>query len=95
MGEELEAIVEVGGLFDLTMHPFISGRPARAAALEQLIERAQIDGWRMGAVGRRDRGLGGGAGTAWGGAPAAGDVRGLLPNSRRCVGLSSPATVTR
>ena len=28
-GEELEAIVEVGGLFDLTMHPFISGRPAR------------------------------------------------------------------
>ena len=33
-GEELEAIVEVGGLFDLTMHPFISGRPARAAALE-------------------------------------------------------------
>ena len=27
------------------MHPFISGRPARAAALEQLIERAQsMDG---------------------------------------------------
>ena len=43
--EELEAIVEVGGLFDLTMHPFISGRPARAAALEELIERAQsMDG---------------------------------------------------
>ena len=40
-GEELEAIIEVGGLFDLTMHPFISGRPARAAALEQLIARAQ------------------------------------------------------
>ena len=33
-GEELDAIVEVGGLFALTMHPFISGRPARAAALE-------------------------------------------------------------
>jgi hypothetical protein len=44
-GEELEAIVDVGGLFDLTMHPFISGRPARAAALERLIERAQsMDG---------------------------------------------------
>ncbi|HET7167950.1 MAG TPA: polysaccharide deacetylase [Candidatus Limnocylindrales bacterium] len=43
--EELEGIVEVGGLFDLTMHPFISGRPARAAALEGLIERAQsMDG---------------------------------------------------
>ncbi len=44
-GEELEAVVEAGGLFDLTMHPFISGRPARAAALEGLIERAQsMDG---------------------------------------------------
>ena len=44
-GDELEAIVEVGGLFDLTMHPFISGRPARAKALEGLIERAQaMDG---------------------------------------------------
>ena len=43
--EELDAIVEVGGLFSLTMHPFVSGRPARAAALEQLIERAAaIDG---------------------------------------------------
>jgi peptidoglycan/xylan/chitin deacetylase (PgdA/CDA1 family) len=43
--EELEAIVEVGGLFTLTMHPFVSGRPARAAALERLIERAAaIDG---------------------------------------------------
>ena len=43
--EELEAIVEVGGLFNLTMHPFISGRPARAAAIERLIERARaIDG---------------------------------------------------
>jgi peptidoglycan/xylan/chitin deacetylase (PgdA/CDA1 family) len=43
--EELEAIVEVGGLFNLTMHPFISGRPARAAAIERLIECARsIDG---------------------------------------------------
>jgi peptidoglycan/xylan/chitin deacetylase (PgdA/CDA1 family) len=39
--EELEGIVEIGGLFDLTMHPFISGRPARAIALEGLIERTQ------------------------------------------------------
>ena len=39
--EELEGIVEIGGLFDLTMHPFISGRPARAIALESLIERTQ------------------------------------------------------
>ena len=43
--EELEAIVEVGGLFNLTMHPFISGRPSRAAAIERLIERARsVDG---------------------------------------------------
>jgi len=39
--EELDAMVEVGGLFNLTMHPFVSGRPARAAALEGLIERAR------------------------------------------------------
>jgi peptidoglycan/xylan/chitin deacetylase (PgdA/CDA1 family) len=43
--EELDAIVEVGGLFDLTMHPFISGRPARVKALASLIEQAQaMDG---------------------------------------------------
>jgi len=43
--EELDAIVEVGGLFNLTMHPFVSGRPSRAAAIERLIDRArQIDG---------------------------------------------------
>ncbi len=43
--EELDALVAVGGLFSLTMHPFISGRPARADALERLIERARtIDG---------------------------------------------------
>jgi len=39
--EELDAKVEAGGLFNLTMHPFVSGRPARAAALEGLIERAR------------------------------------------------------
>ena len=42
---ELEALVEDGGLFMLTNHPFVSGRASRAAALERLLERAQaIDG---------------------------------------------------
>jgi len=42
---ELEALVEEGGLFMLTNHPFVSGRASRAVALERLIERAQaIDG---------------------------------------------------
>ena len=42
---ELEALVEEGGLFMLTNHPFVSGRASRAAALDQLIARAQaIDG---------------------------------------------------
>ena len=42
---ELEALVEEGGLFMLTNHPFISGRASRAAALGRLIARArEIDG---------------------------------------------------
>ncbi len=42
---ELEALVEEGGLFMLTNHPFISGRASRAVALEGLMARArQIDG---------------------------------------------------
>jgi peptidoglycan/xylan/chitin deacetylase (PgdA/CDA1 family) len=42
---ELEALVEEGGLFMLTNHPFVSGRASRAAALEGLIARAKsIDG---------------------------------------------------
>jgi peptidoglycan/xylan/chitin deacetylase (PgdA/CDA1 family) len=42
---ELEALVDDGGLFMLTNHPFVSGRASRAAALERLIERARaIDG---------------------------------------------------
>jgi peptidoglycan/xylan/chitin deacetylase (PgdA/CDA1 family) len=42
---ELEALVEEGGLFVLTNHPFISGRASRAVALETLIQRAKaIDG---------------------------------------------------
>jgi peptidoglycan-N-acetylglucosamine deacetylase len=42
---ELEALVEEGGLFMLTNHPFVSGRASRAAGLARLIGRAQeIDG---------------------------------------------------
>jgi peptidoglycan/xylan/chitin deacetylase (PgdA/CDA1 family) len=42
---ELEALAAEGGLFNLTNHPFVSGRPSRAVALGQLIERARaIDG---------------------------------------------------
>jgi peptidoglycan-N-acetylglucosamine deacetylase len=42
---ELAALVDEGGLFTLTNHPFVSGRASRAAALENLIERARsIDG---------------------------------------------------
>ena len=42
---ELDALAAEGGLFVLTNHPFVSGRASRAAALEQLIERARaIDG---------------------------------------------------
>ena len=42
---ELEALVDEGGLFVLTNHPFISGRASRAVALETLIQRAKaIDG---------------------------------------------------
>ena len=34
-----------GGCFVLTMHPFLTGRPSRAAALDRLLERMQaIDG---------------------------------------------------
>lgn len=43
--DELEAMVQEGGLFNLTIHPFISGRASRALALAELIRRAQgIDG---------------------------------------------------
>ena len=35
---EFEAIRKIGGLFILTNHPFLSGRPGRASALEELIK---------------------------------------------------------
>jgi peptidoglycan/xylan/chitin deacetylase (PgdA/CDA1 family) len=41
---ELEALVDEGGLFMLTNHPFVSGRASRAAGLERLIERAKAIG---------------------------------------------------
>ena len=37
---ELEALADEGGLFVLTMHPFLSGRPGRVEALRALIEHA-------------------------------------------------------
>jgi len=36
---ELDAMHRIGAAFVLTAHPFLSGRPARAYALEKLIER--------------------------------------------------------
>jgi len=36
---ELEAMHAIGAAFVLTCHPFLSGRPARARALELLIDR--------------------------------------------------------
>lgn len=39
-GLELAALRDEGGCFVLTNHPFITGRPSRAAALEQVIEQA-------------------------------------------------------
>ena len=84
---ELEALVEDGGLFMLTNHPFISGRASRAAALETLIARAkEIDGlWIATAAGGRP--ARGGAATDAGGPSAApggacldgGEPRRLLP----------------
>ncbi|HLX35559.1 MAG TPA: polysaccharide deacetylase [Candidatus Limnocylindrales bacterium] len=42
---ELEALVDEGGLFMLTNHPFVSGRASRAVGLERLIVHAKsIDG---------------------------------------------------
>ncbi len=38
---ELEALHQIGGVFSLTCHPFLSGRPSRASALEQLVRRME------------------------------------------------------
>lgn len=39
--EEIEAYLDAAACCVLTMHPFLSGRPARAAALRRLLERAR------------------------------------------------------
>ena len=58
---ELAAMHRIGAAFVLTCHPFLSGRPARAYALEQLIERmaALPDLWvtTVGDVARHVAGL--------------------------------------
>jgi len=36
---ELEALYRLGAVFTLTCHPFLSGRPSRIEALDQLVER--------------------------------------------------------
>lgn len=38
---ELDAYYKIGAAYTLTCHPFLSGRPGRAHALEQLIERME------------------------------------------------------
>jgi peptidoglycan/xylan/chitin deacetylase (PgdA/CDA1 family) len=37
---ELDAMRDVGGCFTLTNHPFLTGRPSRARALEHVVEQA-------------------------------------------------------
>jgi peptidoglycan-N-acetylglucosamine deacetylase len=49
---ELEAMHRIGAAFVLCCHPFLSGRPSRAAALDQLIERMKsLDGMWITTVG--------------------------------------------
>jgi peptidoglycan-N-acetylglucosamine deacetylase len=40
---DIEAHVRYGGLFNLVNHPFVSGRAARAYAMEQMLERLLSD----------------------------------------------------
>ena len=59
---ELDAMRGVGGCFALTNHPFLTGRPSRARALEQVIEQAAGYGdvWTasLGEIAEHTRGLG-------------------------------------
>jgi peptidoglycan-N-acetylglucosamine deacetylase len=59
---ELDAFYREGCCFVLTNHPFLTGRPSRLAALEQLVERMEsLDGlWlaTLGEVGAHTRTLG-------------------------------------
>ncbi|MGA4543403.1 polysaccharide deacetylase family protein [Uniformispora flossi] len=60
--DEFEALRAAGGCFVLTNHPFLSGRPARAAALEELVRSAveATDVWvaSLGEIAEHVRGLG-------------------------------------
>jgi peptidoglycan/xylan/chitin deacetylase (PgdA/CDA1 family) len=60
--DEFEALRAAGGCFVLTNHPFLSGRPARAAALEELVRGAveTTDVWvaSLGEIAEHVRGLG-------------------------------------
>jgi peptidoglycan/xylan/chitin deacetylase (PgdA/CDA1 family) len=59
---EFEALRKEGGCFVLTSHPFLSGRPGRAAALEEFVEYVASlpDVWlaSMGDIAQHVRGLG-------------------------------------
>ncbi|MFD0856825.1 polysaccharide deacetylase [Actinomadura adrarensis] len=59
---EFEALRKDGGCFVHTSHPFLSGRPGRAAALEEFVEyvAGQEDVWLapLGDIARHVRGLG-------------------------------------
>lgn len=59
---ELDALRDVGGCFVLTNHPFLTGRPSRAAVLDRVISRALEHGdvWvaSMHQIAEHVRGLG-------------------------------------
>jgi peptidoglycan/xylan/chitin deacetylase (PgdA/CDA1 family) len=56
---ELQALHRLGAAFCLCCHPFLSGRPSRAAALETLIERMKaLDGLWITTVGEVARHIG-------------------------------------
>lgn len=59
---EFDAVRSVGGCFVLTTHPFLTGRPSRARALEELIEQVcgHDDVWvtSMASIAGHVRGLG-------------------------------------
>lgn len=60
---ELDALRDLGGCFVLTSHPFLTGRPSRAAVLDRLIGRALAYGdvWvtSLGAIADHTAALGG------------------------------------
>ena len=85
---ERDATFAAGGCLVLTMHPFLSGRPSRAAALagflDELAGAARLG--RLGRRARRDRGPRGEPGPARGAPSAAADPRGLAPRLTASAG---------